>query len=751
VEIKESSELKDGILLKSQARGRVVQLLRVVWVRDYSPAAYVLDVSGPIPGGSRMPQYRAVVDLNHFLSTNQFKVAEEDSVRTSEMSLPDSELPASQLKSRDEKYALIREIVESDEFLCRVLSKSARGAFLRTMAKEKGVAPSRLYKLLTVFWWFGGDKNSLLDRFSMQGGKGVSKTPGEPKRGRRNATVLLEGKTTPYKGVNVEQRDLNRFTKALDIYYVGKNYTLADTYEEMSRHLYVGWNRDDHGKTVRHPVDPLCIPTLGQFKYHARRIRQAHHMDEKKAGALEWSQNIASRTGSAGDIALGPTDVYDMDVGVLKCIAVTDNDVPEEIGNVSVCFAIDRASTAIVGFHDYVGAESWERYRFALFWAFTSTSEHLTLLGLPELAKDADEFGAFGWCNEVYVDRGPGRGNDAFYAIVDRLKLGRALAPARRGDMKAVVESVIGYFQRKVATLPGGHSRKKGIRNKEQAEDAKNMARLTVARIREFLVAAIAEHNQFHAVPHLLTRDMVRDGVKPVPVAIYRWGQRNVRGPTVQKLNRSELYLRLLPSKTVALTSTGIRHKNARFSSPVLVQFRHRNIEKKHLKVTISWDEVDPKRRYWRMPSGALGVLDMILRDAEKLGEMSFAEMQDLHLRERAFLRKNDVQKRRKGYVSKAQEKILAKHAGVSPPKRKSQTPLLTPTQNKTVEAMRQKEFLKTISQQTLAPLEAQTEMTPTSKVQPQMTADTDVPSPKNSPPESAARANFKRHFLNKS
>ncbi len=61
-------------------------------------------------------------------------------------------------------------------------------------------------------------------------------------------------------------------------------------------------------------------------------------------------------------------------------------------------------------------------------------------------------------------------------------------------------------FQLLVAKLPGGYGRKKGIRNEEQAKLAENFARLTVRHMRKFLAAAIAEHNQFHEVPDLLTQ-----------------------------------------------------------------------------------------------------------------------------------------------------------------------------------------------------------------------------------------------------
>lgn len=736
-------DICEGMLLKSATS---CELFRVLWKRMKMPIVYLLDVSGKIPA-SRMPIALSTEEVIKRLAEGTLRTVEE-SVRLPEMTLSDEKLPFADKQKREVRFSLISSLIEPEESLIRVLAKESRGFFIKDIAEKTDIPVSRLYRLLTTYWWFGGDKNALLPRRSTQGFRILKKSLGVEKLGRPNACAILN-KSKVYYGVNVKPSDLKKFEKALQKYYVKQNLTLASTYRNMCDKYYVKWTTKE-GKKTRHPIDPTLIPTLSQFRYHAKEIINTLGLIELKAGEHEWSQYLRSRTGSASDITLGPTDVYDMDGAQLKVVAVTKGKRPEVIGLMSVLLCIDRASCAITGFHEFFGGEKWQHYHFALFWALTPTYEHLRLIGLKnwaEIAEKPASFGVSGWCNGVYVDRGPARGEMAFWAVVDGLKLQRAIAPARRGDLKGVVESTIGIFQRKVAELPGGYTRQKGLRNEEHAQNAKDYAQLNTDQIREFLIAAIAEHNEFHPVPQCLTAEMIRDSVKPVPKDIFRWGQKNVRGLRSHGLTQSEIYMRLLPHHQATVTSGGIQHHKCRFTSDELEDFRHRNIGKDKLKITIVWDGVDPTRRYWKRPDGSLGILEMFDKEIKKYGGMSFSEFEDYQVRERAALQLNDIEKRRTGYISRAKEKILQEITEAKQPAHPVQAPLMTPSQNQKFEAIRQAEFLRGLSRKILAPL---TEESETSEVEGELTTGSDTPTLPDNTSErkpSRARENFERHF----
>lgn len=693
------AKLKDNVLLKStDINGDYPELLRVIWVREDSEYAFILNVTGRCPASSRMPERVERKDII-FRVENGTLIPIENFLITKDMETLDDELTTEQISTREKNYSLIKELVESDERLLGVLHSTTRGTAIRAAAVKLGTPVPRLYRLLTLYWWFGKGRNSLTPRNSLMGGRGIAKFAGKEKIGRPNAITVLEGESS-FKGVNVTSKDKEKFLKSLHEYWIKEDVSKAETYRRMCERLYVKWNRNAENKIVKHKIDPRLIPSEAQFLYHAEILIHTNGLTRYKKGHMDWAQKFMSRSGSASDITLGPTDVYDMDVLVLKCIAVTNTKAPEVIGPVSACLCVDRASRAVVGFHEFVGPETWERYRLALFFAFTPTAVHLELLKLHEWAKKAQAFGAFGWCNGVFVDRGPARGKDAFMAVVDSLGLERAIAPTERADLKAVVESINGKFQLQVANLPGGYSRKQGRRQEMKAENARAEARVPVHKIREFLVSAIAEHNEFHNASDLLTEDMIYDKVPPTPVDIFRWGQKNVRGETSPPPSNKQLYAKLLPQTVVSVSSSGVRHKRADFNSNELIKHRERNLGKRKLSIVIYYDGLDPQRRYWEMPNGELGILEMKAQQKNKYGGMTATDYEDYQVRETASKIKKNHEKRKKGYVTQTQEKILESVTGVK--RKKTETPILSPSQNMKIANMHGREEMKKMSRNLL-------------------------------------------------
>lgn len=677
------------------------QLRRVIWSSPDTSTVYLMDVSGEIPRGSRMPELMTKDAFVQFFKSGWSVVP--NSLPAQIMSLPDSELSEVAVETRDRNWTVIESLVGSEESILRTLNKQTRPEAIRAAATAANVSVPRVYRLLMLYFWYGVGKFSLTPRFADRGTlKSGKETKAGPKRGRPNAVTKLEG-ATKYQGRNVNHHDLSKFTVALDEYWAGEHLSMSETYKAMKDKLYVASNQHLVGNSTKHKVLEHNIPTFHQFRYHAQLIIANLGLWEKRTGRKDWAQYVMSRTGNAADIALGPTDIYDMDVVELKCIAVTETNPPETIGNVKACLAVDRASRAIVGFHFFTSAESWEHYRTTLFRAFTSTQKHLEQLGFADLAEHAPDFAADAWCNSIYVDRGPARGREGFNAVVEGLRLERAIAPTSRGDMKAVVESINGKFQRQVARLPGGYNRVAGARNKERTKNAKVMARLTTKQISKFLAAAVAEHNEFHEVPELLTQRMLYDKVPPVPVAIFNWGKANLMGATSRDhVSEAELYLRLLPSFNVAVTRTGVRHKGYHFSSPELVKFRHQNLSTKRLKVDISYDSSDPSRRYWLMPNGVKNVLSISKQGKKRIEGIEGEDLEYFRTRELAEGIKRKSKKRSKAYISRVQEDILAEANARSFPS--DHMPLLSPSDNKKIAIYQEALLSQAISRELLQP-----------------------------------------------
>lgn len=655
-------DLRVGCLIQIEKSGST-RLLRVVQLSDDRCVAAVLDVSGQFPTrSSRMP---SVVPL---AALPGFEVVDER-LRTPEMCKPDSALAVEAKSARDTKYAVIEDLVRPEKLLGSVLDGSKRAQTLRDHAKKSGVRLSLIYRYLTRYWWFGCDRNALLNLLSLRGGRGRSRLGGEKKKGRRSAATKEFG-VGAHTGRNLRPRDLVIFEKAIRKEYVKNNLSLRRTYEKLPKY-YVAYTRGPDGKKRSYRIDPANIPTWDQFYPRAREIIRSLDLYAQKLGDHDWSMNFKSRPGSASDIVLGPTDVYDMDGGDLKCEMVSDDARRQSCGLASAIFVVDRGSGAVLGFHDYIGKEKWDHYRLALFWSLTDGREHLSSIGSQYATEYLGVHPLSGPCNGVYVDRGSARCKAAMYSLVDELKLERAIAPTSRPDLKSPVETVIGIFQRRIAELPGGYTRQSGERNKAIAKDAKARAQATERQIIENLIAAREEYNSSHDVSHLLRKEMIDDGVLPVPAELFAWGQKHIQGQISHHLTKQMLYFKLLPSRDARVYKDGVRDEGV-FCSPELVRYREGRLKNKALKIRVHRDGVDADRRYWQLPSGDIGILyrkDAERRKFDSMGENSRARQLQW---EAAHLKVIEIKRRRRGLVTHRQEETLRENAGLGKRKKRA-------------------------------------------------------------------------------
>lgn len=653
------------------------RLYRVAWVPLSASSVFLLDITGQYRRTtSRMPRRCNYEDVHDRLDVIP------DTVRTSEMSDLDSALDPSAILIRDNNFNLIAALVESDVCLADTLDGASRGEVIRTHAAFLKVTVSRIYRLLTKYWWFGCDRNALLPLRSRQGAPGRRRLGGTRKLGRPNSHARLYG-PSEHSGRNVTQDDERKFIDALEEYFVRKLYSLPETYKAMERSHY----------PIAEPAHAV-MPSLDQFVYHARRLISAHGMRRRRLGEREWTRTERPLPGSAADISLGPTDIYDMDGVDLKVEAVTDDVYAHPFGRVSAILVVDRGSQAVVGFHDYVGAEKWDYYRMALYWSFIDTREHLDAIGGHPDMEDICAMGIWGPCNGIYVDRGPGRSRASWDLIVSELKLDRAIAPTEEPFKKPSVESVNGRFQRIVRQLPGGYSRRSGDRFEDEAANARSFACLARPAIREHLISAIAEHNAFHEVPDLLTREMMRNGVQPLPGEIFRWGKAHLRVQVARHMTKERLFLALLPHHEVAVRLQGVRHKNCDFSSPTLMSYRANNMDKKSLTIRVGNDLSDPTRRYWLTPDNRIDVLSMKASQQRKYAGMTVEELDIQRQMELASAKERDRTKRSKAYVSRSQERALAQNLGI----KHSRNTLAASKTGRSIEQIRQREENREIS-----------------------------------------------------
>jgi hypothetical protein len=542
-------------------------------------------------------------------------------IRLSEMGTRDSEVDALLQAGRDAKFSLIEPLV-SVSALPGLMSRRERASLIEGRAAATKCASSHLRKLLTRYWWYGCDKNSLIDLKSLQGGPGKRRlNPGDAMRGTPNA-LARENPNSPYAGTNVSARHEQLFLKALHIYWAGKGFSLADSYEHMRTELYRTLVTRKDGTTFYRKTPGHKIPTIGQFRDHAKKLIAEHGLKQRNLSRLDYDTKEASRGGTSQDIVFGPGDIFDMDATEFNFEIVASFNSRKKLGKPTVYLVVDRGSTEIVGAYLECRPERWEGYRRALFCAFTPKDAMLYDLGVTQ------EFGKI-WRvhavpNGIFSDRGAARHNDALKILSGELNLEKSLPPPKTPYLNAVVESLNKKLQNRLSILPGGYRRDNTGRAKQQHNDARSVSQLNERQFMKVLIAAIHDHNTNDDKTKLLTPKMT--GVKGVPEGIFNWGIKHSPVDHLRHLNHAELYARLLPSKSMSVSNKGIRYENSYYDSPALQNWRGRQ-EAKRPRQDFHID-ADPLYLYWRPTSTTWDRVVMRAADQKKYRGMSWDDIE---------------------------------------------------------------------------------------------------------------------------
>jgi hypothetical protein len=584
-------------------------------MKPQDPTIYLLEVSTEIsPHSSRLPIAYSEVTARQKLN------AVAECVRHAFMDLPDEQLPEPRRERRDRLFAEIEDLVSQGN-IGQLLTPATRPLLISKQASLLGVLPQNLRKLLTRFWWYGCDKNALLDLTSLKGGAGRYRDrPIRSKRGRRNA-VAKEDPSSRLRGANYDDTHRKKFIDALTIYWKGQGLSLAETYRQMRENIYRIRIVKPDGTIGSRRVPAYRIPSLGIFYRVARRLIAELDLKGSNLGPLDYVTKVAAKSGSARDIADGPLDIFDVDATEFEFELVAAYDPSVRIGKPTVYLVVDRFCSYIVGLYLECRPERWDGYRRALYCAFTDRRELLARLELSQ------EYGLiwhrYGVPNAIFSDRGPARSNNALDSLCGRLVLEKAGPPPHRPDHNPVVESLHGKLQQRLSYLPGGYTRKAGERAATRRKGARTSARLTEKQFLRILIAAAHDHNTLAEVRDALRPEMV--GVQPTPDAIFAWGLENTFVEH-QGHDAAELYANLLPVVPQrAVTPQGIRYKSCQYDSPELQAWRRRQVNE-HVK-TDFYPDGDPQLGYWRNGKQWC-VLPMVQNDRQRTAGFSWLDIE---------------------------------------------------------------------------------------------------------------------------
>jgi hypothetical protein len=479
------------------------------------------------------------------------------------------------------------------------------------------------------------------------------------KIGRPNDNTQLDPKTK-LVGRNMTTKYLNLWTKILIEQYAIENVNIAEAYRIFLLRA-VSYNRNKDGELIPYAIAPEKLPDRKLFLKYGAKIIADLDLKRNKLGSIEYGQKHAAQRGHAEDLCSNVINIFDMDGMEFNCqiLFKMKNGKNKHVGKPMVLLAVDRSSRAGVGWFVSLGNENGMAYKHCLFNAFTKKEDRLAHYNVSDLKGFV-----VGTCEQVFLDRGAGISSDSSKSFVEGLKVEQMIAKTKRGDGKGCVESVNGNFEHSLSTLPGAFRRSKHERDKDKHAKAEANAAIDWETFMALLLHAMSDYNLFTDVKHLLTKEMIENGVEPNPKAIFQWNKSMKRGDAAHEWQEAAIYKRLL-TKIEKKAPDGIVTVNrAKYRSEELSQYYEKWNASTHKilaspTITIYEFQESDEFLLWERDDGSLSVLEIM--DRSKLQYQSAERSMHSYINKltNASARAQEINKAKNGTLSRAKEQSM--------------------------------------------------------------------------------------------
>ncbi|MCE4058715.1 hypothetical protein LXM60_00635 [Pandoraea sputorum] len=470
---------------------------------------------------------------------------------------------------RDAVVKLVLEELGERSFLNGPASK----AVIKRVAIFFGISQQMVREYFERYLFYGGHERSQYPHDANKGASGVTSRKPRPAAG---AHELRSGAPTSAERVWDKKGGTKKsltpgLAKRWALFAVGRASkgvkSLTEVANEFVKTL-VGYNRASNGDVVAYPRAEKYIPSIRYLVgLVSKAFSKARHAYETSAAWTSGGKRQLSGR-EARQLAESDRMVFDMDATVLDNYLKYGGRqiVFDGVERPTLLLAVDRGSCAIVGWHIYFGPENNEAYRSCLFSAFTPKERELVRWNVQHLTGMV-----YGCASKIFVDRGPGVSEEARLAIVESLKVHMVMA--RPGDPrgKGHVESILGQVMKRLSKLPGStHTTGDEAEDRVRRLSAKKAICPTLDEFMRAFLSAVDEHNRTLDCRKLLTDDMLKAGVEPVPKGIFDYNYSTRRGRDMLEWPEEEIYKRLCTRLQYTATNGKVVIKNHSFFSASL-------------------------------------------------------------------------------------------------------------------------------------------------------------------------------------
>lgn len=486
------------------------------------------------------------IDLNiieHAISDKEFI---EIIYETPEYQLiEESDIKKEYRNIRDKKFEIIKNLIDDDNFLL-LFSSQKKSKLIYEQAKIQNIPANTIYRVLSLFWKYGQNINSLLPAYMNSGASGKSRIARDKKIGApKTSTYGLIEKSS---GINISEKDKIKIKAGLKKHYFNSN-------DNSLRKAYKKTLNDQYKKEIIAATSaPLeaKIPSYNQFKYWRNKLfseqeqivksTSDNNYQKNQRGILSISTLRTPLIGSAFEIDSTVADVYIVS-------SINRNYI---LGRPTIYFIIDRVSRMITGIHVSMEYASWSAARQALVNTFISKKDYCKKFGIDILDTD--------WpCNHIpkqlVCDRGEMICNSPESLVVPLMQLN--IAPPYRPDFKGIVERRFGIINEQLIHELKGTTRGKTYIRGER--DPKKDSIYTLNEFTQLLIVEILRHNNISTFNDLMVNDnlLMENNLLATPKNYWEIHYKKHQH-ALKTANEIDIRASLLPKDKVSMTSRGI-------------------------------------------------------------------------------------------------------------------------------------------------------------------------------------------------
>lgn len=542
---------------------------RVLWI-DIQRRGYVLI---DIASKSALPLYRTHAELETLAGCGQLSFDVEDPFTYSS---DEDAIDPRHRAIRDKNWQKILPLAVQQP---AIFLSAQRGEIIASQIAGTGESHVLYYRLLRRYWQRGMTPNAFLPDYAKCGGRGKDKAISDKPRGRRpiNPEAVV---------VNVDAKMRSIFRAAITRFYARKSvFDLAECYHAMlTEDLTDAVINPSNGRQKL--VVRTGSPTLRQFRYWYGKDNDIFEVSRRRHTPRIYDKDMRGLIGTSLEGVSGPGDRYQIDATIGDVYLVSRYDRGRIVGRPVIYIVIDVFSHLITGV--YVGFEgpSWVGAMEALSVAVLDKVSYCHRFGIEILP---EEWPSVGMPLRVLGDRGEMAGRDVETLIKNFNVRVENTAPYR-ADWKGLVERQFQLLPARFKAYTPGYIQEDY--QQRGGNDYRLDATLDVDQFTRILLFCILAYNNSHVLAdYPLLPEMIRAGVKPIPIEMWEWGIAN-GGGRLRTFPAEQVRISLLPADEATVTVNGIRHFGCFYSCPLAIEehWFDKARQRGRWKVKISYD-----------------------------------------------------------------------------------------------------------------------------------------------------------------